>query len=116
MRICDRWGSRGRALLYRCRIARLAARGTRHETARCGRAASVGGQKGRRRPAVPNGAGPRLLSAQDAAAYTGFNYTTLRGAALRGHLPVVRIPGSRRMWFDRADLDRAIAEWKRLID
>jgi hypothetical protein len=42
---------------------------------------------------VPNGAGPRLLSAQDAAADTGFNYTTLRDAALRGHLPVVRIPG-----------------------
>lgn len=55
---------------------------------------------------------PRLLSAQDAAAYTGFPYTTLRDAALRGHLPIVRIPGSRRMWFDRADLDRAIDAWK----
>jgi excisionase family DNA binding protein len=55
---------------------------------------------------------PRLLSAQAAAAYTGWPYTTLRDAALRGHLPVVRIPGSRRMWFDRTDLDRAIAQWK----
>jgi excisionase family DNA binding protein len=55
---------------------------------------------------------PRLLSAQDAAAYTGWPYTTLRDAALRGHLTVVRIPGSRRMWFDRRDLDRHIEAWK----
>lgn len=54
----------------------------------------------------------RLLSAQAAAAYMGWPYTTLRDAALRGHLPVVRIPGSRRMWFDRRDLDRAIDAWK----
>lgn len=54
----------------------------------------------------------RLLSAQAAAAYVGWPYTTLRDAALRGHLPVVRIPGSRRMWFDRRDLDRAIEAWK----
>ena len=54
----------------------------------------------------------RLLSAQAAAAYTGWPYTTLRDAALRGHLPVVRIPGSRRMWFDRRDLERAIEAWK----
>jgi excisionase family DNA binding protein len=56
--------------------------------------------------------GSRLLSAQDAAAYTGWPYTTLRDVALRGHLPVVRIPGSKRMWFDRRDLDRAIDAWK----
>jgi excisionase family DNA binding protein len=54
----------------------------------------------------------RLLSAQDAAVYTGWPYTTLRDAAIRGHLPVVKIPGSRRMWFDRKDLDRAIESWK----
>lgn len=54
----------------------------------------------------------RLLSAQAAAAYLGWPYTTLRDAALRRHLPVVRMPGSRRMWFDRRDLDRAIEIWK----
>jgi excisionase family DNA binding protein len=54
----------------------------------------------------------RLLSAQDAAAYVGWPYMTLRDAALRGFLPVVRIPGSRRMWFDRSDLDAAIEKWK----
>jgi excisionase family DNA binding protein len=54
----------------------------------------------------------RLLSAQAAAEYVGWPYTTLRDATLRGHLPVVRIPGSRRMWFDRKDLDRSIEAWK----
>ena len=54
----------------------------------------------------------RLLSAQAAAEYTGWPYTTLRDAALRGSLPVIRIPGQNRMWFDRRDLDRAIEAWK----
>jgi hypothetical protein len=54
----------------------------------------------------------RLLSAQAAAEYTGWPYTTLRDAALRGNLPVIRIPGQNRMWFDRRDLDRAIDAWK----
>lgn len=64
----------------------------------------------RRRSAVATS--PRLLSAQRAAAYTGWPYTTLRDAALRGHVPIVRIPGSRRMWFDVRDLDRCIEAWK----
>jgi len=54
----------------------------------------------------------RLLSAQDAALYTGWPYTTLVDAAKNGNLPVVRIPGQHRMWFDRKDLDRAIEAWK----
>jgi len=54
----------------------------------------------------------RLLSAQAAAEYTGWPYTTLRDAALRGNLPCLRIPGQNRMWFDRRDLDRAIEAWK----
>jgi len=39
-------------------------------------------------------------------------YTTLRDWVLRGHLPVVRAPESRRMWFNRDDLDRAVKQWK----
>jgi excisionase family DNA binding protein len=54
----------------------------------------------------------RLLSAQDAARYLGVPYTSLRDWALRGHLPIVRAPDSRRMWFDRKDLDRVIEQWK----
>jgi excisionase family DNA binding protein len=56
--------------------------------------------------------GGRLLSAGEAADYTGWPYSTLAGLAARGELPVVRLPGSRRNWFDREDLDRAIAAWK----
>jgi excisionase family DNA binding protein len=61
--------------------------------------------------ARPTG-GPRLLSAQAAAEYTGWPYTTIRDMAVRGQLPVVRIPGQRRMWFCRTDLDRAIDAWR----
>lgn len=62
--------------------------------------------------AMKSGPGPRLLSAQSAAKYLGVPYTTLRDWALRGHLPVIRAPQSRRMWFDRKDLDRIIDQWK----
>lgn len=55
---------------------------------------------------------PRLLSAQDAARYLGLPYTTLRDIALRGHLPIVRIPDCRRLWFEKLDLDRALEAWK----
>ena len=57
----------------------------------------------------------RLLSAQDAAEYLGVPYTTLRDWALRGHVPVVRAPQSRRMWFDRRDLDRIVEQRKERI-
>lgn len=60
-----------------------------------------------------NATGPaRLLSAQDAAKYLGVPYTSLRDWAMRGHLPIVRVPDCRRLWFDRRDLDRAIDAWK----
>ena len=55
---------------------------------------------------------PRLLSAQDAARYLGLPYTTLRDIALRGHLPVIRIPDCRRLWFEKRDLDRAVDAWR----
>jgi excisionase family DNA binding protein len=55
---------------------------------------------------------PRLLSAQSAAKYLGVPYTSLRDWALRGHIPIVRVPDCRRLWFDRKDLDRAVESWK----
>jgi hypothetical protein len=64
-------------------------------------------------PAGLSGAAtPRLLSAQAAAAYLGVPYTSLRDWALRGHIPIVRVPDCRRLWFDRRDLDRAVDSWK----
>ena len=80
------------------------------ETSTSGRARE--GNLRRRKDDVREGRGPRLLSAQDAAKYLGVPYTTLRDWVLRGHLPVVRAPESRRMWFDRDDLDRAVKQWK----
>jgi hypothetical protein len=54
----------------------------------------------------------RLLNAQAAAVYLGLPYTSFRDAALRGHVPIVRIPGSRRLWFDRRDIERLVDAWK----
>lgn len=54
---------------------------------------------------------PRLLSIQQAVQYTGWPYTTLRRAALGGKLRFVRIPGSKRLWFEKRELDRAIRAW-----
>jgi predicted site-specific integrase-resolvase len=61
---------------------------------------------------APPSEAPRLLSAQRAAKNLGVPYASLRDWALRGHIPIVRVPDCRRLWFDRKDLDRAIAAWK----
>ena len=52
--------------------------------------------------------GPRLLSGKAAAAYLGVPYNTLRDWVIRGTLPVIRVPHSRSLWFDLADLDQFI--------
>lgn len=44
----------------------------------------------------PTPLSPRLLSAQGAAKYLGVPYTSLRDWALRGHVPIVRVPDCRR--------------------
>jgi excisionase family DNA binding protein len=54
----------------------------------------------------------RLLSLQGAAEYLGVPRTTIRDWAVRGHVPVVRVPDCRRIWLDRRDLDRLIEAWK----
>jgi len=54
---------------------------------------------------------PRLFSIQKAVQYTGWPYTTLRRAALAGKLKCVRIPGSKRLWFEKRELDRVIRAW-----
>jgi hypothetical protein len=52
----------------------------------------------------------QLISAKEASRQTGFPYTSLRDAAQRGLIPIVRI--SRAWYFDRADLETFIAEHK----
>src|SRR5881628_3673067 len=54
----------------------------------------------------------RLLRAKVAAAYCGLPYTTFRLWAKKGLIPVVRIPGTAALLFDREDLDLAIERWK----
>ena len=51
----------------------------------------------------PNAPAPRLLSQQDAAAYLGISYWTLRDLMFRGEVPHVKI--GRRILVDRLDLD-----------
>ena len=54
----------------------------------------------------------RLLDLKAAEIYSGISAWTLRDLIASGDLPAVRPPRLRRVWIDRADLDRAIAQWK----
>lgn len=54
----------------------------------------------------------RLLDLKAAEAYSGISAWTLRDLIASGDLPAVRPPRLRRVWIDRADLDKAIGEWK----
>ena len=54
----------------------------------------------------------RLLNLKAAEQYSGISAWTLRDLIASGELPAVRPPRLRRLWIDRADLDRAIAGWK----
>ena len=55
---------------------------------------------------------PRLVTLQDAAIDSGIPANTLRDLTHRGHLTVVRLPGCRRWFFERADLARLIDQSK----
>ncbi|MGD9906436.1 MAG: helix-turn-helix transcriptional regulator [Vicinamibacterales bacterium] len=50
----------------------------------------------------------RLLSAQQVAIETGLPYTTIRKIVQNGALRRVVLPGSRRWWLDRRDVERFI--------
>jgi hypothetical protein len=65
----------------------------------------------KRRPPRRRDAG-RLLDLKEAEAYSGISAWTLRDMIASGDLPVVRPPRLRRVWIDRGDLDKAIAQWK----
>jgi excisionase family DNA binding protein len=54
----------------------------------------------------------RLLDLKGAEVYSGISAWTLRDLIASGELRAVRPPRLRRVWIDRADLDRAIADWK----
>ena len=62
---------------------------------------------GRGAPRVP-AAKSILVSIQTGSAISGVPATTLRDLILRGHLPAVRFPDSKRIWIRRADLEALI--------
>jgi hypothetical protein len=47
---------------------------------------------------------PRLRTLQAASDETGIPVNSLRDLISRGHLPTVRLPGSRRVWLMESDL------------
>jgi len=49
-----------------------------------------------------------LLTISQAALLSGVPATSLRDLIHRGHLPVVVLPGSRRLWLRRSDLEQLI--------
>lgn len=51
----------------------------------------------------------RLLTIRQGEVETGIPYNSLRDLIVRGHLPAVRLPESRRTWIRREDLDALIA-------
>jgi hypothetical protein len=59
----------------------------------------------------------RLFGLQDAATYLGLSPWTVRELEAKGVLPRVRVPlpgggELRKLFFDKADLDRLIEGWK----
>jgi excisionase family DNA binding protein len=76
------------------------------------KAETTGGELRKSRPRMRRGASGRLLDLQAAEVYSGISAWTLRDLIASGDLPAVRPPRLRRVWIDKADLDRAIAEWK----
>ena len=61
-------------------------------------------------PQPPVDRPPRLLPAKRAAEFLGLPYTSLRDAAFRGEVPVVKVAS--RWYFDVRDLDRFIESHK----
>jgi len=61
-------------------------------------------------PPRPGDRQPRLLSAKRAAEYMGLPYTSLRDAAFRGELLVVKVAS--RWYFDTRDLENFIQSHK----
>jgi hypothetical protein len=64
----------------------------------------------RTQAAIKRGGG-RVLSMAAAESHSGIPASQLRKLARNGELRVVAIPGSKRFYFLRDDLDRAVERW-----
>lgn len=56
----------------------------------------------------------RLLSVQQVSTEIGIPLDSLDKLISRGHLPVVELPGIRRRFVDRSDLEACLESWKRV--
>lgn len=54
----------------------------------------------------------RLIGLKQAEEEFGLPYATLYQLVKRGDLPSVQLPGVRRVYLDRCDLERALETWK----
>ena len=66
---------------------------------------------GRLKAALPRPEG-RLISLRDAERYSGIPKDSIRKLIGLRKLPAVELPGVRRVWIDRADLDALIDNCK----
>ena len=66
----------------------------------------------RTRQATPN---QRLLDRNQSEQLTGIPARTIYDLMVRGALPVVRLPGSRKLWIERSDLESLIERSKECI-
>ena len=64
---------------------------------------------------IRNPSGPRLLPLMDGAKYLGLSVWTVREAIWAGFIPIVRPPGTRKIWIDIQDLDAFIDQNKMRI-
>ncbi len=99
----------GSASDARCDPSDLASSPQRDET--MSRTSATDVSTSERRARRRKGAG-RLLDLKEAETYSGISAWTLRELIASGDLPAVRPPRLRRLWIDRTDLDKAIAQWK----
>src|SRR5262245_62060556 len=60
------------------------------------------------RSSAPASVVPRLMSYQQAADYLGVSYWTIRSWAESGKLQIVKLPGSRLLRIEHAELDRFV--------
>ena len=51
-----------------------------------------------------------LLTLQETSSETGIPYSSVRLLCAEGHLPMVRLGSSRRIWVRRADVERLIEQ------
>jgi excisionase family DNA binding protein len=63
-----------------------------------------------------NAQSPRLLTLSKGADYLGLTVWAIRERVWAGQIPVVRFPGGRKMYIDRADLDNFITSHKEIIN